>query len=47
MPINGIKAVGDDAAWKLEVEKLLAQQANYINVLQQKVAELTKRVNKK
>jgi hypothetical protein len=44
MALNGIKFQGDDAAWKREVERIIAQQQKDINYLKSQILILTKKV---
>lgn len=44
MALNGIKFTGDDAAWKREVERLIAQYEKDNSYLKQQVLLLTKKV---
>lgn len=44
MALNGIKFTGDDAKWKREVERIIAQQTKDIAYLKQQISILTKKV---
>lgn len=44
MALNGIKFSGDDAAWKREVERVIAQQDKDIAYLKLQIQILSKKV---